>query len=65
MPDHLGNEFHDYRLIWTESFITLQVDGLDYGRIDTGFKNNLKLNDKTEPMKFENKNRKSPFDKEV
>lgn len=33
LPEHFGNDYHIYTLIWKSNEITMMVDGVDYGTI--------------------------------
>lgn len=39
--DHFGNAFHTYSLTWLPEEIILSVDGNEYGRIPTNFKEQI------------------------
>ena len=39
--DHFGNQFHIYSLTWLPDELILAVDGNEYGRIPTNFKEQI------------------------
>lgn len=36
--DHLGNNFHVYELVWTPSVISLFIDGINYGSLNSNLR---------------------------
>lgn len=62
LPSHLGNDFHIYELLWTPSEISLFIDGISYGSLNSNLRESAMAAKIKSAVNWSNN---GPFDKEV
>ncbi|XP_055855484.1 gram-negative bacteria-binding protein 1-like [Episyrphus balteatus] len=61
---HMGDDYHNYTLIWEEDHIALQVDGNEYGFIRGGFSKLTRTHNLPHASLWSNRHKMAPFDRE-
>lgn len=64
MRSHLGDDYHNYTLIWEEDHIAVQVDGNEYGFIRGNFSKLTQTHSLPHASLWSNRNTMTPFDRE-
>jgi Glycosyl hydrolases family 16 len=59
---HLGDDFHIYELVWGPKEITLSIDGINYGSLNSNFRESAV---QAKIKSAVNWDKNAPFDKEV